>query len=190
MVSISGILSGGTAMLENALAEYGIWVFIGASTLKGMLLFFIIPAESVTPTYVLLAADSGIETAFIVLVASLTILAGNLVVYLVFRMLGERLIGEEQRRTGKWRLLQWACNRHGRASMYLFRLIPLIGAWAAIPAAIVKLDLKTFLIYSFLGILTYESLLGFGTFYGIKMGMFLETPYGAAALNLLNSTIT
>ncbi|MFB6265568.1 MAG: DedA family protein [Candidatus Nanohaloarchaea archaeon] len=166
--AVGGMAGQAYSLLDSTIAAYGIWAYIGASALKGLLLFFLFPAESVTPIYVLQTASSPLEVAGIVLVGALTITLANFVVYLVSRLAGERFVSNRGSR--KWRLVEWLVVDHGRFSMYFLRIVPWIGGWAAIPAGIARLNVRTFLVYSFLGFLTYEGLLGFAAYYGLKAG--------------------
>lgn len=169
MVSPLGDLAGQAfSLLETAIATYGIWAYIAASALKGLLLFVIVPAESVTPLYVLQTAETPLHVAGIAVVGAAVITSTNFVVYLISRLAGERLVPDKESRI--WDFVEWIVVEHGRASMYLLRITPWIGAWAAIPAGVAKLNIRTFFIYSFLGFLTYEGILGFAAYYGLKAG--------------------
>ncbi|MCJ7478811.1 MAG: hypothetical protein MUP63_01375 [Candidatus Nanohaloarchaeota archaeon QJJ-7] len=165
---VSGIAGTAYSALETAIATYGIWAYIGASSIKGLLLFLIVPAETVTPLYVLEVADSPLDVLIIAIIGAATITAFNFVIYLISRLAGERLISD--RNSKKWRFLDWIVVEHGRLSMYFLRIVPWIGGWAAVPAGIARLNIRTFAIYSFLGFLTYESFLGFVAYYGLKAG--------------------
>lgn len=173
------------------LTEYQLWAFVGASFLKGILLFYIIPPEAVTPAYVLLTAGSLLDVAVIVVIAAGAMLAGNLFVYTVSRLLGNRLFPPPVRPSRLRRVLEWGLKRHGRVTVFLWRLIPFVGGgWIAIPAGLVRMNLRDFLLYSFLGILLYEAMWGFGAWFIIHQGMapevtvpFLEWTLDPAAIN-------
>ncbi|MDY6774321.1 MAG: VTT domain-containing protein [Candidatus Nanohaloarchaea archaeon] len=165
---VGGFAADFYSLLQAAMVSYGIWAYIGASFLKGLLLLFVIPAESVTPLYVLHAADSGWEVAYIAAVGAAAITLANFVIYLLSRAAGERFISERGSR--KWRFVEWVILENGKFSMFSLRLVPWIGGWAAIPAGVVRLNVRTFLVYSFLGFLTYEGVLGFAAYYGLKVG--------------------
>ncbi|MDY6776658.1 MAG: VTT domain-containing protein [Candidatus Nanohaloarchaea archaeon] len=171
---VGGFMRSGYRLLQYMIETYGILAFLAASLLKGLLLFFFAPAESVTPLYVLYAADNLLQVAVIVVVAALTITAGNFVIYLLARFLGERLFTE--RESAKWRVVEWLAKEHGRSSMYFLRLIPFIGGWAAIPAGVVKMNVRDYLIFTFLGFLTYEGFWAYLAYYGVKVGT-LQIPF-------------
>lgn len=167
--TVTGFFANGYALFAAFLTTYGIWAFIAASAMKGLLVFFFAPAESVTPAYVLYTAESGVEVGFIVLVAAATITLANTVVYLVALFAGGYLFPD---RTGsRWEIMEWLLQEHGKISIFLLRLTPWIGGWAAIPAGVLRMDIRDFLLYSFLGFLLYEGFFGFGAYYGVKLGM-------------------
>ncbi|MFB6265599.1 MAG: DedA family protein [Candidatus Nanohaloarchaea archaeon] len=167
---LGSFLGTGYRWLQGFIEAYGISAFIAVSALKGLLLFVFAPAESVTPLYVLYAAENLLQVGVIVLVAAAVITASNFVVYLLSFTVGGRLFTE--RGSGKWRAVEWLAKKHGKASMFFLRLVPFVGGWAAIPAGVVKMDPKDFLVFSFLGFLTYEGFLGFAAYYGLKLGVF------------------
>lgn len=187
---LSGVLDAGIIHIQAFLAAYGLFAFIGMSMLKGLLLFVVIPAEAVTPTYVLLVADSPIDVIGIALVAAAAILAGNTVIYLLSRRLGETFVLYKKfRGTKQWRVMKWVFDRHGRASMFTLRLVPMIGGWATIPAGIVRFTFRDFLIFSFLGFFLYELTLGFAAYYGIKMGLIVQYETLAPLIKFLQSLV-
>ncbi|MFB6076627.1 MAG: DedA family protein, partial [Candidatus Nanohaloarchaea archaeon] len=157
---------------------YGIWGFVGASLLKGLLLFFIAPPESVTPIYVLYTAENVIHVVAITAVAAAAITAGNFLIYLIARVFGDRFLGEGGF-PGEW-ILELALHRYTRLSMVVFRLIPVTGGIVAIPAGLVRVPLRLFLVYSFVGFFLYEAVFAFLAFYGIKMGYLPQLQFLAA----------
>ncbi|MDY6769631.1 MAG: VTT domain-containing protein [Candidatus Nanohaloarchaea archaeon] len=165
---LSGVAGQAYGVLEAAIATYGIWAYIGASALKGLLLFLLVPAESVTPLYIIETAASPLDVAVTVVIGAAAITAANFLVFLLAWVAGDRLFTERDSVT--WRAVDWLIVEHGRLSMYLLRLIPWIGAWAAIPAGLARLNPRTFLVYSFLGFLTYETALGIIAYYGLQSG--------------------
>lgn len=186
---IGGIIGAGSAVLTEFLIKYGVWAFIGASALKGLSLYFFGPAEAVTPAFVLYAAASPLEVAVIVTVAAVSITLANFVLYLLARLVGYRVaVSRGWQQSRKWRFMEWVIGEHARSSMVLLRIIPLIGSWAAIPAGIIRLRIRTFLIYSFLGFLVYEAIWGFAAWYLIRQGMISQIDI-TPLLFLVNSTL-
>ncbi len=172
---VGQLLGGGYAFLQVAIETYGIWAFVAASFMKGLLLFVFAPAEAVTPLYIFYAAETGWHVAVIVIVGAAAITAANTVVYLVARLAGESLFTE---RSGPvWTAVEWVIDAHGRIAIFLLRLIPWIGGWAAIPAGIARMNLRDFIVFSFLGFLVYEAFLGGVAWYGVKQGMIPELAF-------------
>lgn len=167
-------LSGGVTTVQTLIVTYGIWAFLTASFLKGMLLFPIVP-ESVTPLYVLHAADSVFDVVLISIAAAATITAGNFIVYLLSRLVGERFFDSRSIPFG--RTLEVLATNHGRTIMLVSRLIPFIGAWATVPAGIVRLRVRIFLVYTFIGFLLYEGFFAFLAWYGIHHGMLSDVAF-------------
>ncbi len=172
---IINILSQGVTLTENFILAYGITALILASLARGFMLFWIAPDEVVTISYVLFYCDTLTHVLGIVIISTVFILLANTVVFLLFRWLGERLISEEKKSGKIWRFLNWAFDRNGKFSIVLFRLTPMIGGdWVAIFSGITDMKLKSFMFYSFIGILLHEAMLGLGAYYGIKMGGLFE----------------
>lgn len=187
---LGGLLGAGSAVIMDFLVKYGVWAFIGASAMKGLILYFLGPAEAVTPAFVLYnAPNSPLDVAVIAVVAAATITLANFVIYLIARVIGFRIVisrGWDQSR--KWRFLEWIIREHGRISMVLLRITPVIGTWAAIPAGIVRLRIRIFLIYSFIGFFLYEALWGFAAWYLIEQGMINQINLDPV-LFLINTTL-
>lgn len=180
----------GLAALSGFFTQYGVFALIGASILKGLLIFYIIPAEAVTPAYVLLFADTPWDVVGISFIAATAILAGNSVIYLFARRLGESFVLYKKFRNRKqWQWVDWMFRRHGRVSMFLLRLVPFIGGWATIPAALVRFRVRDFLLFSFLGFWAYEALLGFAAYYGVRMGTIIRFETLAPIIHFLQSLI-
>lgn len=172
---IGDLLASGYAFLQGMLVTYGIWAFVGASFMKGMLLFFFAPAESVTPLYILYAADSALEAVLIVVVAAATITLGNTVIYFAARFAGRTLFDEQTGRV--WRAIDWTMAHHGRLTVFALRIVPWIGGWAAIPAGLARMRLRDFMLFTFLGFLLYEGFFGMLAWYGIKQGMLPQLAF-------------
>lgn len=179
-------VNAGIAYLQQLFHSYGIAAFVFASLMKGLMLLYIIPAEAVTPTYVLLTAESATDVALIALVAATAILAGNTVIYLLARRLGETFVLYRKfSDTRQWHAMDAVFKRHGRISMFTLRLVPFINGWATIPAAIVRFRMKDFLIFSFFGFLAYEMILGYAAYYGVQLGALVRYETLAPLLEFL-----
>lgn len=189
---VSGILSQGAEITEQIIHTHGLQALALISLSRGLMLFWIAPDEVATVSYVLFATESVLEVAAVVLISSVFILIGNSFVFLLFRWLGERLVSDEKKSTRIWRFLNWAFDRNGKFSILLFRMTPLIGGdWVAIFSGMTDMDFREYLIYSFIAILIYEALIGFGTYYGVKMGMLyeLESPLVHSILEFFEGAV-
>ncbi|MFP4116520.1 MAG: VTT domain-containing protein [Candidatus Aenigmatarchaeota archaeon] len=174
-VFITNILKEGVEFTEGFVITYGLSALIAASLARGFMLFWVAPDEAVTIAYVLFYSETVYQVAGIVIISSICILIANSLVFLLFRWLGEKLISEERKAGKIYRFLNWAFDRNGKFSILLFRMTPLIGGdWVAIFSGITDMHFKDYFIYSLVGILFYEALVGFGAYYGLKMGMLYE----------------
>lgn len=159
-------------ILEELLLEYGISLFIGAQIVSGAGLLLVVPDGIVTPTFVLTFAESLPEVLGIATVSAASLVTGNFLLYSFFRLLGERVVSEERRKTKTWRFMAWAVKRNAKVSLVLLRLTPVGSGLVAIPAGLVKVKAKTFLIYSFIGFLIFEVALATGVWYGTEHEIF------------------
>lgn len=187
---LSNLANTGITFLQGIFETYGLLAFVTASTMKGLMLLYIIPAEAVTPTYVLMAADTEADVALIALIAATFILIGNTAIFLLARRLGETFVLYRKfHDTRQWHIMETIFKRHGRESLFTLRLVPLIGGLVTIPAALVHFRTRDFLIYSFLGFFTYEAVLGYAAFYGVRMGAILRYETFAPLINFLTALI-
>ncbi len=172
---IINLLSQGVELTENFILAYGISALIVASLARGFMLFWIAPDEVVTISYVLFYSETVFHVIGIIIVSTVFILLANSLVFLLFHWVGERLISERRKMTKTWRFLNWAFDRNGKFSIIIFRLTPMIGGdWVAIFSGITEMKFKSFLFYSFIGILLHEAMLGFGAYYGLEKGLLYE----------------
>ena len=156
--------------VEEVLVEYGLEVFFSTQLLSGMGLLVFMPDGLVTPTFLLSYAESFFDLAVVALVSASALTLGNYLLFLFFRFLGHRFVSEE-RKTGRlWRLMSWMLERHPKFSLFFFRLMPVGSGLIAIPAGLINVKSKTFLIYSFLGFLTFELALSTLAWHGFEQG--------------------
>lgn len=167
-------LSDGQTVVEDLLVEHGIAMFLGFQFLNGAGLLFFVPDDIVTPSFTLMYSNNIFDVFLIATAAAIAILIGNFLLYSIFRFLGDRIISSERREARYWRFMEWAIKGNAKISLVVLRLIPLFGGLAAIPAGLVKVDVKTFLIYSFIGFLIYELALAVGIWLAIEHGMISE----------------
>jgi membrane protein DedA with SNARE-associated domain len=189
-MGVIDLVTGSTEELYRLLAKHGLSLFAAVQFARGMLLLILIPDEAVTPLFVLMAADHGLHVAMIAIIAATGILAGNFLIYAFIRGVKMRYLGTENSIEDYSRVLRWALEKHAAGSMVVLRMVPGFGDWMMIPAALARMPVKTFLKYSFIGLLLYEALIGFATFYGIKQGLFFQTEIGYQAYLTVNQTAT
>lgn len=168
------ILVSGMDVFVSVMETYGFWAFVAASAIKGAGLFYFGPAEAVTPMYVLFEADTAFQVGIIAVVAAASITFTNFFLYLLGRFAGDRFIDDED--SLGYRIIHWLLNRHGRISLVLLRLVPMVNVLIAIPAGITNIRVRTFMLYSFIGFLLFEGALAFGTYYGVEQGMWGTIP--------------
>lgn len=156
------------------LEEHGLSFYFGLQLVNGVGLLLIIPDGIVTPTFVSIYADNIFEALLIAVVSASALVTGNFFLYLVVRLLGTRIIDPEQKQSRTWRLMDWAVNKNAKISLTLFRLSPVGSGLIAIPAGLLKVRTRIFLIYSFIGFLTFETASALFTWYGIQEGLAIE----------------
>ncbi len=183
---LSGLVERGGLLMQQLFQQYGWWMYGAASAAKGMLIF---PGgEALTPTFVLLVAHSPLDVVLIAAVGAAAVLAGNTLLYFLFRALGDHFVDEETRKTRKWRMMEWVMQERSGLSLFLFRIFPVIGEVVAIPAAFARVRLKTFIVYSYFGFFLAELLIGFTAYYGVKGDLFSQYAITRQALFLINQT--
>jgi len=168
------VLSSGMDVFIGVMETYGFWAFVAASAIKGAGLFYLGPAEAVTPMYVLYEAGTAFQVGIIAVVAAASMTFTNFFLYLLGRFAGDRFIDDED--SLGYRIIHWLLNRHGRISLIILRLVPIISVFIAIPAGLTKIKVRTFMLYSFIGFLLFEGALAFGTYYGVEQGMWGTVP--------------
>jgi membrane protein DedA with SNARE-associated domain len=172
--ALDSVLAGGMDVFISVMETYGFWAFVAASAIKGAGLFYLGPAEAVTPMYVLYEADTAFQVGIIAVVAAASITFTNFLLYLLGRFAGDRFIDDED--SIGYRIIHWLLNRHGKISLVVLRLVPIINVFIAIPAGLTKIRVRTFMLYSFIGFLIFEGALAFGTYYGVEQGMWGTIP--------------
>lgn len=129
------------------------------------------PSEVIMPFSGFLVADGRMTFWSVVLIGTIGNVAGSLLAYWIGYKGGRPLI----ERYGKYILIskhdldladRWF-TKFGNLTVFFSRLLPVIRTYISFPAGIAKMDLKKFIIYSFIGALPWSALL---TFVGVKMG--------------------
>lgn len=124
-----------------------------------------IPSEIVLPFSGFLAASGKFSLWGIVAISTLANLVGSIILFLVGRS-GGRWILE---RYGKYVLIfkkdldtadKWF-SRHGAATVFFGRMLPIVRTFISLPAGIAKMSLTRFSLFTFLGALPWNFALAY-----------------------------
>jgi membrane protein DedA with SNARE-associated domain len=130
-----------------------------------------VPSEVVVPFAGFLAATGRFDFWLVVIVASVANLVGSLVLYAIGAT-GGRILLE---RYGKYVLIrshdllladQWF-SRHGAKAVFFGRMLPIIRTFISLPAGIVRMPLGTFVVFTLLGALPWNTGLAYA---GLQAG--------------------
>lgn len=128
-----------------------------------------VPSEVVMPFAGYLATQGVFNIWTLTLIGSLANLAGSLVAYYVGLFFGRRFI----LKYGKYVLLKekilfisedWF-KRYGERSVFFSRLLPVIRTFISIPAGIGRMDMKKFILYTFIGSVPWNFALTYSGFW-------------------------
>ena len=122
-------------------------------------LFPPIPSEVIMPVAGVSAAQGKLSFTMAVLSGTAGAMLGNVVWYLAARGLGHDRLKPFIQRHGKWLTMNWRdvqrahdwFDRHGVALVFLGRLIPTIRSVISIPAGLLDMRFRNFMIASTLG---------------------------------------
>lgn len=138
-------------------------------------LFPPIPSEVIMPVAGV-AAGQG-RMSFVLAVAAGTggAMLGNIVWYLAARALGHERLRPIIRRHGKWLTINWSdverahrwFDAHGIMFVFIGRLIPTVRSLVSIPAGLLDMRFRNFLLASTLGTMLWTALLAGA---GYKLG--------------------
>ena len=118
-----------------------------------------IPSEVIMPVAGVAAAKGKLDFGLVVLAGTTGAMLGNIVWYLAARALGVDRLRPFIRRHGKWLTLNWSeverAERwfalHGSAFVFLARMLPTVRSLVSIPAGLLRMRFRNFLIASTLG---------------------------------------
>ncbi|MGZ7210118.1 MAG: DedA family protein [Methanobacterium sp.] len=166
MVGIVESVSNFAIILIENLGYWG--VFIGM-TLESACIP--LPSEVIMPFAGFVVNEGKLTLWGITLVGALGNLFGSLIAYYVGLKGGRPLLDKY----GKYILishrdLDLADNwfkRYGHKAVFISRMLPLIRTFISLPAGIARMDLKKFVIYTFLGSLPWTFALGY---IGVQLG--------------------
>lgn len=130
-----------------------------------------IPSEIIMPFSGYLASIGKFNPVFVIIAGSVGNLIGSLVAYLIGIKLGREFI----LKYGKYVLLKkshldWTesyFKKYGDRSTFVSRVLPAIRTYISLPAGVAKMNLKKFMVYTFVGSIIWNAML---TYVGIALG--------------------
>jgi len=130
-------------------------------------LFPPIPSEIIMPVAGVAAAKGEMELSLVILSGTAGAMLGNIFWYLAARALGIQRLKPFIQKHGKWLTVNWKevqrahdwMERHGAAFVLLGRLIPTVRSLVSIPAGLLDMRFRTFLIASTLGTFAWTAIL-------------------------------
>lgn len=151
-------MSGLDAFLQTLINDFGLVAIFILSTVESTCIP--IPSEIVVPFGGFLAARGHFPLWSVVLVATVANLTGSLIAYAVGLYGGRAFV----LRYGRYVLIsehhleaaeRWFARR-GEVTVFATRMMPGVRTFISVPAGVARMDLKRFLIYSFLGALPWN----------------------------------
>jgi membrane protein DedA with SNARE-associated domain len=126
-----------------------------------------IPSEIIMPLAGVAAAEGDLELSLVILAGTAGAMLGNIFWYLAARALGIQRLKPFIQKHGKWLTVNWRevqrahdwMDRHGAAFVLIGRLIPTVRSLVSIPAGLLEMRFRTFLIASTLGTFAWTALL-------------------------------
>ncbi len=126
-----------------------------------------IPSEVIMPVAGVAAAKGELQLSLAILSGTAGAMLGNIFWYLAARALGIQRLKPIIDRHGKWLTVNWAevqrahgwMERHGTAFVLVGRLVPTVRSLVSIPAGLLKMRFRRFLIASTLGTFAWTALL-------------------------------
>ena len=131
-----------------------------------------IPSEIIMPVAGVTAAEGRLQLWLVVLAGTAGAMLGNIFWYLAARALGIQRLKPIIQKHGRWLTLNWRevqrahdwMDRHGAAFVLLGRLIPTIRSLVSIPAGLLDMRFRTFLLASTVGTLAWSTILALAGF--------------------------
>ena len=126
-----------------------------------------IPSEVIMPVAGIKAAEGHMTFPLAVAAGTAGAMLGNIVWYLAARALGIHRLEPLIRRHGRWVTMSWGevekaqrwFARNGVFFVFLGRLLPTVRSLVSVPAGLLKMRFRTFVIASTLGTLGWTTLL-------------------------------
>jgi membrane protein DedA with SNARE-associated domain len=172
------------------------WIFrlIEQAGLAGVFLLMLletvfppIPSEVIMPVAGIVAANGQMSLGGVIAAGTAGAMAGNLIWYIVARVVGLHRFRPLIERYGRWLTIDWPeveraqllFGRFGGAIVLVGRLIPTIRSVVSLPAGLVRMRLPSFLIWSTIGTAVWSSALTVaGYWLGQRAGDEIEKVVG------------
>mgnify|MGYP003574949336 FL=1 len=134
-----------------------------------------IPSEIIMSVAGVAAGQGKLNYWFVVAAGTAGAMLGNILWYLAARALGIQRLEPIIRRWGRWITMSWAevkqaerwFELHGTFFVFLGRLLPTVRSLVSIPAGLLKMSFRRFLLASTLGTAAWTALLAYA---GFKLG--------------------
>lgn len=134
-----------------------------------------IPSEVIMPVAGVAAAHGRMHYGLVVAAGTAGAMLGNIFWYLAARALGVHRLEPFIRRHGRWLTISWAdiqraerwFSRNGVFFVFLGRLLPTVRSLVSIPAGLLRMRFRSFLLASTLGTAGWTALLAGA---GYKLG--------------------
>jgi len=134
-----------------------------------------IPSEVIMSVAGVAAGQGKLNYWLVVVAGTAGAMLGNILWYLAARALGIQRLEPLIRRWGRWITMSWAevkraegwFAEHGTFFVFLGRLLPTVRSLVSIPAGLLKMRFRRFLLASTLGTGTWTALLAYA---GFKLG--------------------
>ena len=170
---MSGIMQVLGQFLTTFISTYGyaaVFVFMTAESC-----LIPIPSE-VTMTFAGFLSGLGILNIWVaILIGAIGNVIGSVLAYWLGLKMGETWIRKAIRKWGKWLLIHesefdkslgWF-HKYGQGITFGSRLLPIVRTFISLPAGIAKMDLKLFILLTFIGSFIWSGILAF---IGLKLG--------------------
>lgn len=126
-----------------------------------------IPSEVIMPVAGVAAASGRMHYGLVVLSGTAGAMLGNVVWYLAARALGVHRLEPFIRRHGRWLTVSWRdveraevwFRKNGVFFVFLARMLPTVRSLVSVPAGLLRMRFKSFLIASTLGTFGWTALL-------------------------------
>jgi membrane protein DedA with SNARE-associated domain len=133
-----------------------------------------IPSEVIMPVAGMTASRSGLNVVGVIASGTAGAMLGNIVWYLAARALGHDRLEPFVRRYGKWITISWRdverahhwFDRHGFVFVMTGRIIPTIRSLVSVPAGLLDMRFRNFVIASTIGTAVWTTFL---TMVGVKL---------------------